>query len=372
MVNIVIGSQYGDEGKGMVVDYLTRKSMEDSDHVTVIRFGGGPQCGHRVVHKNRQHIFSSFGSGTLRGAPTYWTKDCPINPISLINEYDVLKEKGIIPTLTADPECPIITPWDVFHNREIEKIRHHGTTGTGFGATISRNSGPHKLRLFELRNKAILEHKINTFFEKSLVDDKVIGDFYNSCIDIFDIINVMKEEDFFIDDSYRHSYIFEGNQGILLDHEYGFFPHVTHANTLSRGAKRIVDMIGFAGVPLVNYVSRAYSTRHGNGPFPGEEYEKYLYLQNMEGEANKNHEWQGKFRTAPLNLDMLRYAMDIDVRTRRFATQVPEKLFITCADHVFGAIPFIEHGGLYKRKSFDKEKFHNTTIVGSPTWSSEI
>ena len=82
MISVVVGCAFGDEGKGMTVDWL----VKDKENPIVVRFGGGHQCGHRVVHKDKEHIFSNFGSGTLRGAPTYWSKDCTIDPVGFIKE----------------------------------------------------------------------------------------------------------------------------------------------------------------------------------------------------------------------------------------------------------------------------------------------
>lgn len=367
MISIVIGALFGDEGKGMTVDWLVKRK----ENPIVVRFGSGHQCGHRVVHKDKEHIFSNFGSGTLRGAPTYWSKDCTIDPVGFMKEYNVLKSKGITPTIYASPECMITTPWDIAHNHFSEDVLHHGSTGTGYGATIARNEGTQKLRLIELRSDSIMNHKINTYFKSDTSVEQVqMLNFENACKNILDVISIIPEYLFFGSRD-TTDYIFEGNQGILLDHEYGFFPHVTRGNTMSRGAERIVKMIG--DIPTIYYVTRAYGTRHGNGPLPGEKYSKHLELKNTKGEANADHEWQGKFRTAPMDIDTLQYAISIDRYTKGFPTH-SDQLVVTCCDHIDKKNLPVIIGDTFYRKDID---VFNTLIkgnvwnFGSPTWSSE-
>ncbi len=367
MISVVVGCAFGDEGKGMTVDWL----VKDKENPIVVRFGGGHQCGHRVVHKDKEHIFSNFGSGTLRGAPTYWSKDCTIDPVGFMKEYNVLKTKGITPTIYASPECMITTPYDKQHNHTIEKLYKHGSTGVGYGATIARNEGTLKLRLIETRNSHILKWKMSKFY---LTSQKLEGqevEFYKAVDEMSDIISMIPEYSFFGGKQVSRDYIFEGNQGILLDHEYGFFPHVTRGNTMSRGAKRIVEMID--DIPTIYYVTRAYGTRHGNGPFPGEKYSEKLILKNIEGEANTTHKWQGEFRTAPIHIDTLHYAISIDEYTRGFPAHT-NQLVVTCCDHIDKKNLPITTEDLFYRKDID---VFNTIIggrvwnFGSPTWSSE-
>src|SRR5690606_12238557 len=104
----VIGIGFGDEGKGITTDFLCSRSRNP----IVVRFSGGHQAGHTVVLNGVRHVFSNFGSGTLRGAPTYWAKYCTVNPIGIINELDSLIKKGITPKLYIDEKCPITTPYD--------------------------------------------------------------------------------------------------------------------------------------------------------------------------------------------------------------------------------------------------------------------
>ena len=373
MISIVIDTGFGDSGKGSVVDYLVRKTLEANNGYkpVVVRFNGGHQCGHRVVHKDKEHVFSNFGSGTLRGAATYWGKECTIDPVGFMKEYKILIKKKITPIIYADPECMITTPYDKENNQIVEGLYKHGSTGVGFGSTIARNEGVNKLRLIELRFTEILEWKMSKLSTYSKLTSKEINEFYAAIKQILNIITIIPEDQYFTERDGKH-YIFEGNQGIMLDHEYGFFPHVTRANTMSRGVKRYTKMLSNY-IPEMYYVSRAYGTRHGNGPFHGEEHTKALKLKNNENEKNVRDVWQGDFRTAPLNYDLLKYALMIDDYTRGF-TSVPNTLFITCNDHLKGKFPIIKNNEIFWSKAgpMVNDLYPNVRYTCSETWSSEL
>ena len=155
-VDIVLGLNFGDEGKGRVVSRLCRSKKE----TLVVRFSGGPQAGHTVVHKDMRHIFSSFGSGTLKGIPTYWSRFCPVDPTSLIKEYMVLKDLGLHPKITIDPLSPLITPFDILHQRNHDKTLENGTCAVGVGSTIERQENMYKLYFMDIFNDKILRAKL--------------------------------------------------------------------------------------------------------------------------------------------------------------------------------------------------------------------
>jgi adenylosuccinate synthase len=125
--------------------------------------------------------------------------------------------------------------------------------------------------------------------------------------------------------------VFEGAQGIMLDMDYGFFPNVTRSNTTSKNA---LEMINEMAIPFVEmyYMTRAYQTRHGNGAMTGEKYSDLLKLKNIEGETNVMNEYQGSFRKAPLDLNLLEYALNCD---KIHSGSVSKKnIVITCLDQV--------------------------------------
>ena len=131
----VIGLGFGDEGKGVVTDFLCSR---DPGSTQVVRFSGGHQCGHKVIKDDVEHVFASFGSGTLRGCPTFWSRHCTFDPVGFWKEYALLQEKGVVPRIHIHPECPVTTIYDVYANRHAVEVEH-GTTGTGFFQTKKRH-----------------------------------------------------------------------------------------------------------------------------------------------------------------------------------------------------------------------------------------
>lgn len=129
MNKVVIGAGYGDEGKGLMVDYLCQHSKDS----LVVRFNGGPQAAHTVVRNNQRHVFGVLGSGTLLGIPTYFTKDVLIDPYLLC--ADIIKYG--FPSVFINNDCRLITPADIMYNWfSADK----GTTcGMGIFTTIRRD-----------------------------------------------------------------------------------------------------------------------------------------------------------------------------------------------------------------------------------------
>src|SRR5687768_225602 len=131
----VVGLGYGDEGKGTVVDYLTRKHTAH----TVVRFNGGAQAAHNVVTPDgKHHTFAQFGSGTLAGARTHLSRFMLVNPLDLFNEARHLESLGIADPLqlvTISPDALVTTPLHVAANLIRELQNQHGSCGKGIGET---------------------------------------------------------------------------------------------------------------------------------------------------------------------------------------------------------------------------------------------
>lgn len=321
----VIGLGFGDEGKGITTDYLCSRSLKP----LVIRFSGGQQCGHTVVFDDIKHVFSNFGSGTLRGVPTYWAKYCTVDPIGLTNELDILLEKGVYPSLFIDERCPVTTPYDMFSNQLNEECNQHGSCGVGVGTTINREENHYSLTFGDLFYPQILNIKLDAI-------KKYYG--FNKTISLqrfYDAINVILTSDYIkpifdLPQKYHYSdFIFEGSQGLLLDPSIGFFPNVTRSNT---GTKNIIDL-GFK--PELFLVTRAYQTRHGNGKMTNE-----LTPHNISidpNETNVYNKYQGEFRRSLLDLDLLLYGMSKDEYIRNCTNKT---LVITCLDHILNEYRF--------------------------------
>lgn len=333
--SIALGMCFGDEGKGIFTDYLC---LQHSNSI-VIRFSGGPQSTHTVVTDENSHVFTNFGSGTLRGIPTYWSKFCPIEPRGILNELFVLLKKGIKPTLYIDENCPVVTPFDMKHNQESEKKNGHGSCGVGFGATINREEKHYSLTFMDLFYPDILQERlrlIENFYNFSITHQEVL-DFIHYCKMLVnhEVINKIGSPTVLNKDHF----IFEGSQGLLLDQNFGFFPNVTRSNT---GCENAIDLLKSWNIRdrlEIFLITRAYQTRHGPG-FMTNENIPHNIKENPE-ETNVENEWQGKFRKSILDLSLLEYAINRDPWVRK----ADKNLVITCLDHVQN-----EHRLTYKGK----------------------
>jgi adenylosuccinate synthase len=322
--HIVVGAGYGDEGKGITTDFLC---SQKSDAI-VIRFSGGQQAGHTVIVDGIKHIFSNFGSGTFRSVPTYFTEDCTIYPVTIVREFDVLKHKTHIPGITFHPLVSITTPYDVFANRECKENCKDGTCGLGVGKTMYRNhETPYKLYAIDLLNPVLLQEKLNAIKEfyhiktPSVELQKELNAFNQAVISFsFNIEGYSMLKDY-------KNLIFEGSQGILLDMDHGVFPNVTYANTTSKNAHKVCDILKIKN-RTVYYITRAYHTRHGAGVFENEP----IKITNNEEEINVFNKWQKEFKTGQLDYNLLNHAIRTD------SIYCPENtkfnLVVTCNDQV--------------------------------------
>jgi adenylosuccinate synthase len=349
--SIVLGLGFGDEGKGSFVNYLCSKAKNP----LVIRFNGGHQVGHTVVAKGIRHAFSNFGSGTLIGAPTYWSEYCTVNPMAVLREGDVLRAQGIEPMVYYNANAMVTTPYDIYRNMGDEKNKLHGTVGVGFGATIQRNEDMYHLYVRDLKYPVIRDAKliaIQQYVCRETNDFAIIGNahFTNIMAD-FKIACDNLVERFQIVDNFKGLYdkewIFEGGQGIMLDMDYGFYPNVTRSNTTSKNAFEIINKHYFLLSDKdirTYYVTRAYQTRHGNG-FMTNEGLDISYIKVNPLETNVDTGAQGIFRKSVLDLDLLKYAVECD---KYHNPNTRKNIVITCLDQVPNAIPVTINGELHE------------------------
>lgn len=356
--HIVVGLGFGDEGKGSVTNHLCSATTKQ----IVIRFNGGHQAGHTVVLPNgKKHVFSSFGSGTLISVPTYWSSYCTVSPAHLLAEYHSL---DIQPQLNIDGNCPITTHYDVLYNRALETFKgskRNGSCGVGFGATVDRHFGQStEFKYRDLNNTEKVVERLHVIREyyRSKIDnetnfdfkdfdhDKADKDFIQSLAELHilqsrNIIQVVDEAEIFNSENWD-TYIFEGAQGILLDRTFGSAPHITKSNTSSENAieilKRNFSQCSFALDIHIHYVSRAYLTRHGAGPFPTSSSD--IDIINNSGETNIFNEYQGVFKIGNLNIDLLKRALEWD---DQFSSKFSKHLIITCVDQISGDMVSVFH-----------------------------
>lgn len=329
MISVVLGMGFGDEGKGTVVDYLTH-NLPSSLPKLIVRFSGGPQAGHTVMYKNSvgqeiKHTFSNFGSGSFNSnTKTFWSRFCPVDPVGFLNERNVLIAKGIVPLIIVDQNCPLITDFDKHHNQNLDC--EHGTCGVGIRSTLVREE-----KLYSLKVKDILYP--NVFKQKYLLIAKHYGHedvdaelFYNICQEYFQHIQLWKSKDL----PFAKYYIFEGSQGLLLDPKIGFFPHVTSTDV---DLTNVYTLIGKETAFDLYLVTRAYSTRHGNGPMVYNNSKFPFEVQNDKDEINISNLYQGNFRRQYLNLEYLNYAID-SLNESIQSLDIKTQFVITCIDQM--------------------------------------
>lgn len=356
---VVIGANYGDEGKGLITDAYAASVGAD---VLVVRFNGGAQAGHTVVTPDRRrHVFSHVGSGAFAGAPTFLSRFFVANPILFNREVAALARLGARPRVAIDRAAPVSTPWDMLINQTVEASRgagRHGSCGIGFGETIERNlDARYALVAADLADGdrlAVTLDAIRRDYVPARLARLGLSDRWPGLRDL-----VMSEE--LVEDykrdiatfrasvtladvacltSARHV-IFEGAQGLLLDQDRGAFPHVTRSNTGLRNVLSLAQEAGIAALD-VTYATRAYVTRHGAGPL----------AHALDGPpsagardaTNVTNNWQGSLRYAWLDLDVLQRAIADDLSDAPASLRVWPTIAVTCLDQVGDRTTYV-HGG---------------------------
>ncbi|AKN31198.1 adenylosuccinate synthase [Clostridium carboxidivorans P7] len=349
-IKVVIGANFGDEGKGLMTDYLS----STLNNGIVVRFNGGAQAGHTVVTPNGdRHVFGHFGSGSFLGLPTYLSRFFVVNPITYIKELNSLKSKNVKSVIFMDKDCYVTTPYDMMINQIAEMFRgrnKHGSCGLGFNETIQRSISKNcfKLTVKDLKNETlvrkVLKNIKDLYLEKRLMElgvDNVPDMFLdiisskeiveNYLLDIKNMINTITITNLKMLDSYD-SVLFEGAQGLLLDQNHEFFPHVTRSNT---GMKNVSKLIKEAGYSMENteivYATRAYMTRHGVGPFPTElEAKPYEKIEDL---TNVPNPYQDTLRFGLLDLDLLAKTIQNDLLNAK-GLKYKVNISISCLDQL--------------------------------------
>lgn len=309
----VIGAAWGDEGKGLMTDYFCRQAGEEP---WVVRFNGGAQAGHTVVcPKHGRHVFHHFGAGTFAGARTYLSRFFLVNPVLWKQEYDELQGKGLRTRIFVDREAPLTTVWDMLENQTVERLRNsapHGSCGVGINATMQRQKHP-ELRLFagDLERPAYLEDRLFRISEwyahtkaRTYMTHEIYRRFLADCAEMARQINLCDSRALV---DRPAEIVFEGAQGLLLDQDSSFFPHVTHSKTGLANVLKIAAEIGVTQIDAC-YVARPYLTRHGAGPLPGED-----VSLRYEDDTNIENPWQGRLRFAPMDIKLVEEAIFRDL-----------------------------------------------------------
>ncbi len=281
-VVVVVGAQWGDEGKGKVVDLLTENAQ------VVARWGGGANAGHTIVVEGKKYVTHLIPSGVLRpGVTCVLGEGMVIDPKTLVEEIRTFRGQGLLKNdsdLIVAGRAHLTFP----HHRTLDRLRENrpnaiGTTQRGIGPTYESKASRTGLRVEDLlrperlrknieRNLAYVEAQLSKFGE-ALPDADALTKEYLGYAD--EIRPFVGDASRFLYDSIRggRSVLFEGAHGVLLDLDHGTYPFVTSSSTTAGGACTGCG-IGPTSIDTVVGIVKAYTTRVGNGPFPTELFDK--------------------------------------------------------------------------------------------------
>ncbi len=274
---VVVGAQFGDEGKGKITDFLSEKAD------FVVRFQGGNNAGHTVSANGRTLKFHHLPSGVMYEKHILIGAGCVIDPRVLLQELETIRQVKLKLSLTIDPRCHIIMPYHILLDemRESGGGEKIGTTKRGIGLAYADKALRVGIRFEDLVNEKRLKERLDAVFEeKKNVLEKV-----------FEVKMPFSKEDVFSD--YKKfgeqlagflgdvsldvcnaldgekNVLFEGAQGAFLDNDFGTYPFVTSSHPLASGAPVGVG-IPFNKINRIVGVIKAYTSRVGEGPFPTE------------------------------------------------------------------------------------------------------
>ncbi|MBF0478598.1 MAG: adenylosuccinate synthase [Candidatus Omnitrophica bacterium] len=290
---VVIGSQWGDEGKGKLIDVLSEKK-----DITV-RFQGGNNAGHTVVVGDKVYIFHLLPSAILhKGKTCVIGNGVVIDPKALLEEIEDLEKRGIkVPAkrLKISGLCHVVMPYHRIMDSLREKKRQNkiGTTGRGIGPCYADKVTRCGIRVIDLLNPRILKEKLeDNLREKNEIFSKVFGqkdfdfgDIYHEYLDygkkiapfVCNVATYLNDE---MDQ--KKSVLFEGAQGTFLDIDFGTYPFVTSSNT---GVGGVASGTGVPPTRINRTIAcvKAYTTRVGEGPFPTEFDSKFMEVIRTKG-----------------------------------------------------------------------------------------
>ncbi len=276
---VVVGTQWGDEGKGKVVDWLSSRAD------VVVRFQGGHNAGHTLVIDGKTYKLSLLPSGTVRGITSIIGNGVVIDPWALFEEIERVKSQGveISPKVLkiAENAC-LILPL----HKKLDLVREEsagsskiGTTGRGIGPAYEDKVARRAIRISDLKDDEILSSKVERLMshhnallrglDKDQLDkDEIISSLLNLKSKIIPFIGNTWQE-LYLRRKRGERILFEGAQGVMLDLDHGTYPFVTSSNTVAAQAA-VGSGLGANALDYVLGITKAYTTRVGKGPFPTE------------------------------------------------------------------------------------------------------
>jgi adenylosuccinate synthase len=276
----VVGAQWGDEGKGKIVDWLSERAD------VVVRFQGGHNAGHTLVVDGVTYKLSLLPSGVVRGKLSVIGNGVVVDPWALLEEIATLGKQGVTvtpETLRLSETVPLILPL----HRELDRLREEqraarriGTTGRGIGPAYEDKVARRALRACDLADEATLDDRLQELLfhhnalRRGLGAPEIDGPGLRAAL-----LEVAPRILPFLDPVWRRldqlrrdgkRILFEGAQGIMLDVDHGTYPYVTSSNTVA-GQAAVGSGMGPGAVDYVLGITKAYTTRVGAGPFPTEQ-----------------------------------------------------------------------------------------------------
>lgn len=391
-IKVIVGSSYGDEGKGLATNYFS-----DNNTLNVL-YNGGPQRGHTVeLLDGTRHVFHHFGSGTFKGADTYFDEDFLVNPADFVREYHELESMGYKPKVFISPECRVITLYDIMINQIIEKARGNdcnGSCGMGIWETIDRyNKTIIRDRFGVLVNgvddddQYEIDQNLLCFVEScreyvterfegiedswgsnALTDEYaaltggVIPPEYQELLDNENLVShylndfeEMKKIVTIVDD-YKELFknysniVFEGAQGLRLSEDNkSEGNHTTASLTGSKIPMERIKDLNYDSCEVV-YITRSYITRHGAGILE-DECDKSEINPDIIDKTNEPNDYQGSIRYAKMNLGkLIHYITDDEKKSGIFNNpKVKKSMFITHLNYTNNMI------GKFTVEEFKKE-----------------
>ncbi|MGN0352680.1 MAG: adenylosuccinate synthetase [Roseburia sp.] len=388
-IHIIIGKNFGDEGKGLATDYFAHKAQEKGEKCLVIKHNGGAQAGHTVDLPDKRFVFHQLSSGSFRGADTFWEQHFLPDLYKLGEELkEFISLSGKKPVIYAHPECRLVLIDDVILNMAVEKARdknRHGSCGMGINEAVVRsqkqearlqvkdiwdmNEAMLFKRLMEIRRNYVpkrleelgLEQKEMGEYGELLQEEQVLKNVAEVMCQNKEKIHLVEDVSSFI--SKYDQMIFEGAQGLLLDDAYEkYAPYLTPSNTGCTNPIAFLKEQGISDKPELVYVSRTYVTRHGAGPLP-EEIKDYNCIEKWKDQTNVPNPWQGCLRWARHpGIDAFIEPVQQDVKKADIPVQ--PTLMLTHCDETTGTIWLSE--GNIKLEDFQKQVsffFERTYLV---------
>ena len=357
-IDLLLGLQWGDEGKGKIVDVLT------SDYDIIARFQGGPNAGHTLVFNNKRYVLHTIPSGIFHeNKINIIGNGVVIDPIILQSEIDKIKSENIniYNSLFISKKAHIILPTHRLLDAASEKSKGKnkiGSTLKGIGPTYMDKTGRNGFRIGDLesdkwKNKYYeltkKHQKLIDFYEVDLEYnlEKLHNEFFDS-IENLKKIRFIDSEDFLMKSINNKSILAEGAQGSLLDIDFGTYPYVTSSNTTAAGA---CTGLGIApnAIGDVFGIFKAYTTRVGSGPFPTEIFDEYGTQMSKVG--NEFGATTGRPRRCGwLDLVALKYACKINGVTKLMMMKTD---VLTGFDRVLVCTAYKYRGSIINHLPFD-------------------